>query len=834
MKSMFKILAWLIGLVLVLIILAAVLLPRFFDPNDFRGQIADTVLEKTGRELNIEGDLKLSVIPWLGVSIGRTSLSNDPAYGDAPMLAVEDASVGVKLMPLFSRRIEVSEIRLDGLRLNLVRDARGSNWDSLVAADEEAPPVAEEEAGQSFDLQRVGGIRVRDAQVSFEDKVEGMGLKAELGEFSSGAIAIDGTTLDLDGIRVEAADLAFESKDTGAVATRIEKMSTGRISGTPEALIIGGAELVAAELSMKSADGDYDIEIGSFTSGDIATDPKAPQIGGLRLEDATFSVKPADGEPMRGSIPSFEIDNLAAGQESPIKGKINAKLGEPVMDVDMDLSGRARMDGAKIGLAGLLIKATLTGEELPGGSQDAELSAESLQVDQEAQTLVLEGARASVAGMNVSLQARGSKIVDAPEISGRIEIAEFSPRKLLKTLAMETPVTADPEVLTRAALSGNFAMAGNKFSLTDLKARLDDTALSGQASMIGGTPQVARATLQVDAIDLDRYLPPATDEEEAAPADTADAEINSADLRGKDVDASLDIGKVEISGLTLSGIKARAVIRDGKLTLDPLQSQLYDGAIQGRMVLDGSSDVPVLSLSQSLSGVQVAPLLTDLAEVDRLVGVANFNMDLKAAGQTSSQMIADLDGTMKFGVDDGKIRGINITHAVQSALALLERRAPPPKTSEDTPFDFMRGTATITNGIMRNDDLTGDLIAMNITGKGQINLVDETIDYDLLASVPEGQKSADLGLARAAGRSIPISITDSLNDPSVKVDVGALVGDKVKSLIRDQLGLGGDKAPAGDQAAPAEGEAAPEEEPRSTEDKIKEEADKLKKKLFGG
>jgi len=834
MKSMFKILAWLIGLVLVLIILAAVLLPRFFDPNDFRGQIADTVREQTGRELTIEGDLKLSVIPWLGVSIGRTSLSNDPAYGDAPMLAVEDASVGVKLMPLFSRRIEVSEVRLDGLRLNLVRDARGSNWDSLVAAEEDAPPASAEDAGQSFDLKQVGGIRVRDAQVSFQDKVEGMALKAELGELSTGAIAVDGTAIDLDGIRVEAADLTFESKDTGAVATRIEKMSTGRIAGTPEALIIGGAELIAAELSMKSADGDYSMNIGSFTSGDIATDPKAPQIGGLRLEDATFLIKPADGEPMQGSIPSFEIEKLVAGQESPIRGKLTAKMGEPVMDVDLDLSGRARMDGAKIGLAGLLVKAKLTGEELPGGSQDAELSADSLQIDQEAQTLVLDGARASVAGMNVSLQARGSKIVDAPEISGRIEIAEFSPRKLFKTLSMEAPVTADPDVLTRAALSGDFAMAGNKFSLNNLKARLDDTALSGQASVTDGTPQVTRATLQVDAIDLDRYLSPSTDEEVAAPADTADTEINSADLRGKDVDASLDIGKVKVSGLTLSGIKARAVIRDGKLTLDPLQSQLYDGAIQGRMVLDGSSDVPVLNLNQSLSGVQVSPLLTDLAEVDRLVGVANFNMDLKAAGQTSSQMIADLDGTMKFGVDDGKIRGINITHAVQSALALLDRKAPPAKTSEDTPFDFMRGTATITNGVMRNDDLTGDLIAMNVTGKGQINLVDETIDYDLLASVPEGQKSADLGLGKAAGKSVPISISGSLDDPSVKADVGALIGDKVKSLIRDQLGLGGDKTPEGDQAAPADGEAAPEEEPKSTEDQLKEEADKLKKKLFGG
>ena len=124
--------------------------------------------------------------------------------------------------------------------------------------------------------------------------------------------------------------------------------------------------------------------------------------------------------------------------------------------------------------------------------------------------------------------------------------------------------------------------------------------------------------------------------------------------------------------------------------------------------------------------------------------------------------------------------------------------------------------------------------ADKLTGKGQVNLVEQTIDYDLLAAVPTGQKSTELGLGKAAGKSVPISITGSLDDPSVKADVGALIGDKVKSLIRDQLGLGGEPAPTGDQAAPAEGEPVPEEEPKSPEEQLKEEAEKKLKKLFGG
>ena len=836
MKSTLKILAWLLGLVVVLVILAAIVLPRFFDPNDFRGEIADAVREKTGRELIIEGDLKLTVIPWLGVSIGRTSLSNDPAYGDTPMVAIEDASVGVRLIPLLSRRIEVSEVRLEGLRLNLVRDAAGSNWDSLVAANEETPaPASEPDAGSSFNLKQVGGIRVRDAQVSFRDKVDNIGLKAQLGQFVTGAIALDGAALDLGGIQLESADIAFDSKDTGAVQLSLDKMDTGRISGLAEALTIDGAEIEKAAVSMIGGpDGDYNLRLASLSSGKIVTDPKAPQIGRLRLQDAEFSITPRDGAPILGDIPNFEIDQLVPGQESPLKGRLTARVGEPAMDVDVDLSARARMDGAKFSLADLVTKLKLTSNELPGGSQSGEFIADAIHVDQDAQTLSLEGARATFAGLNVALQAKGTKIMDGPQLSGRLEVAEFSPRDLFKALAMETPVTADKDVLTRAAMSGDFASAGNKMSLTNLKARLDDTALSGQLSLIEGTPQIARASLVIDAIDLDRYLPPPVEEGAAPAAETADAEINSADLRDKDVEASLDIGQVKVSGLTLTGVKAKAVIRDGKLTVDPLQSQLYDGSVQGRLALDGSGDVPVLTLRQTLQGVQVSPLLKDLAEVERLAGVANFSLDLNAVGRTSTQMTSALNGKLNFGVDDGRIRGINITHSVRYALALLERQTPPAKTTDDTPFDFMRGTATIVNGVMYNEDLTGDLIAMNVTGKGKINLVEETIDYDLEVMVPEGQKTNDLGLGRAAGRYVPIKVSGSLDDPSVKADVGALIGDKVKSLIRDQLGLGGDKAPATDQTAPADGEALPAEEPKSTEDQLKEEAAKKLKKLFGG
>ncbi len=92
MKKALKIVLWLFGAIVALVLIAAIVLPMVLDPNDFRDEIGAAVAKQTGRELQIEGDLELSVIPWLGVRVGPTRLSNAEGFGDEPMLAIQGAA----------------------------------------------------------------------------------------------------------------------------------------------------------------------------------------------------------------------------------------------------------------------------------------------------------------------------------------------------------------------------------------------------------------------------------------------------------------------------------------------------------------------------------------------------------------------------------------------------------------------------------------------------------------------------------------------------------------------------------------------------------------------
>ena len=74
-------------------------------------------------DLAIEGDIGLSVFPWLGVELHSLALSQPEGFGDEPFVSVEHAQVRAKLMPLLEKKLEVDTVQLDGLRLSLTAAA---------------------------------------------------------------------------------------------------------------------------------------------------------------------------------------------------------------------------------------------------------------------------------------------------------------------------------------------------------------------------------------------------------------------------------------------------------------------------------------------------------------------------------------------------------------------------------------------------------------------------------------------------------------------------------------------------------------------------------------
>ena len=176
MKKFIKILLIILASVISLLVITAIALPLVFDPNDYKPQITQLVKEQTGRNLQIPGDIELSVFPWLGIKLGKVELSNAKGFGQQAFAKIDAVDVRVELLPLLKKQVRIGRVELNGLKLDLQRNAQGqTNWDDLVKKDTTAKPQTKKPAqpGEqplAIASLAVGGISIHNASVSWIDQ----------------------------------------------------------------------------------------------------------------------------------------------------------------------------------------------------------------------------------------------------------------------------------------------------------------------------------------------------------------------------------------------------------------------------------------------------------------------------------------------------------------------------------------------------------------------------------------------------------------------------------------------------------------------------------------
>ncbi len=188
-----KYLLYALGALVGLAIVVAVAVAVLFDPNQLKGEIERVVKEQTGRSLKLEGALRLAFWPSIGASMGRASLSERGSA--AKFASLDSAQLAVKLIPLLRGETIVDEVRLSGLKVNLVRGRDGKfNFEDLLAAGGARParqaqaPASGGESHVRFD---VSGVRIEDAGLTYRDEKSGQTVVVEGLRLRTGRIASD-------------------------------------------------------------------------------------------------------------------------------------------------------------------------------------------------------------------------------------------------------------------------------------------------------------------------------------------------------------------------------------------------------------------------------------------------------------------------------------------------------------------------------------------------------------------------------------------------------------------------------------------------------------------
>ena len=303
LKALLIIVAGIVGV----IVFASVALFPFFDPNDYRDEISAGVKEVTGRDLTIEGDLSLSIFPWLAIKVGRTELGNAEGFGDEPFMRFEAASLSVRMLPLIlSQETTVGTASIEGLVINLQVAADGTtNWDDLSQPEEtvgfEIPESDTEPTKVDF-----GSIRVSDANVSYTDAQTGSAYTVTNLVFNSDGMGAD-EPFDLDAefdFTVTPGDLggrvAIRGTTTmteGAAQISIEGFNvSGELRGVttqPAAFNFDSRAMTIDTVAERMSPGDMDFSVlGVSMSANVEpfsyADSPRPKVA---LQVAEFSLK---------------------------------------------------------------------------------------------------------------------------------------------------------------------------------------------------------------------------------------------------------------------------------------------------------------------------------------------------------------------------------------------------------------------------------------------------------------------------------------------------------------------------------------------------------------
>ena len=116
-------------IIFVSIIILLLIIPFFIPLNNYKGVIISKVKEATNRDLTINGDIKLSLLPNPSISLPEVKLSSISGAKEPYLISVDNAKASLQLLPLFRGVIEVASIELQKPIINLeILNNGKQNW----------------------------------------------------------------------------------------------------------------------------------------------------------------------------------------------------------------------------------------------------------------------------------------------------------------------------------------------------------------------------------------------------------------------------------------------------------------------------------------------------------------------------------------------------------------------------------------------------------------------------------------------------------------------------------------------------------------------------------
>ena len=323
MKNPLKIMLSIIAALVLLVVLAVCAAVFFINPNNFKPEIIAAVKNKTGRDLGIDGDLKLTVFPSIGVNTGKMTLSNAQGFEAKNIASLEESHINVALLPLLSKEVQVGDIALKGLMLNLTTNQQGvTNWDDLTAKKTPASvtnstPSTQQIAataavGTAAALSKlsIGNVTLTNTQINWQNQQTGQNyVFKDVSLASSEARFNQPTSINLGFITLNPDTNITQTQKLNTILTINEQLDTFAFSDTNLQTITAGDSIPNKSMTSSL----------TIASGAVSMPQQTVKVTGLQLKSGDLNLSAdVSSEHFKEANAVFQ-GSLSIAQFSPAK-----------------------------------------------------------------------------------------------------------------------------------------------------------------------------------------------------------------------------------------------------------------------------------------------------------------------------------------------------------------------------------------------------------------------------------------------------------------------------------------------------------------------------------
>ena len=677
--------------IIALVLMVAGYFAATFNPNDYKDEIIKLVKDKKERNLHIDGNIKLTYWPKIGADLGKLSLSEHQS--DKEFASVNSVKVSLAVMPLLKKELVVDTVYVEGAKANLVKNKEGKfNFDDLLSK--------EESSSIKFDIQ---GVNITNSEVRYTDEATDAKYSITKFNMKSGHIALAepvdlttdftltankpviATNINLKGnfladpktkhFKVKGLDSHIVGDLLGG--TGMDIVASGDVDAKPEQqeFLVDGLKLVAsgnfsgAKQSIDLSAPALTIEKDEVSSKKLTLSLAQEKAGdvlkaNMVLADMKGSTKALQSSGITGDLSAVQGKRRVTGTfSSPFNGNIQDLIFDiPKLAGNLDIKDPSLPNGGVKGTFNL------------GAHTDIKKELANSQFNLVLADTNLKG-NVDVTGFkkqNIKFNLNADKL-DLNKLLGKSSAPAKPSNKpadmsVLKNMTLDGKLNIGSLVYDKYHVSGlnvGIKADGDKLALSGLNVKVDDSQIKGNMGISHFAKPLYTFDLDIDNVDMDKYITPST--AKAEPAKPLDLSA----LKAINADGSIRIGNLKYGKTKASNVNIKLNADGEKLSLNPFSAKVDDSQIKGSFgiahfakpkflfdldidQLDANRYIPAKSDKPAQEGSGgLGGLKTFLADGNLRIGnlkydkyqISNLKAGLKADGQKLSlnPLIAKVD-----------------------------------------------------------------------------------------------------------------------------------------------------------------------------------------------